>query len=121
MARCRNVAVTLGEFPSKEERASVNKPNSGQQPPRRDGRESYAGHGPAIEAPGHDQRCGGGPGGPGQPRRRCRFAARRCDPAGEPSIGHQCEGYSQAVSTSKKDDSVLLLVDRGGNTMFLAV
>jgi hypothetical protein len=29
--------------------------------------------------------------------------------------------YSQAVSASKKDDSVLLLVDRNGNTMFLAV
>jgi serine protease Do len=29
--------------------------------------------------------------------------------------------YSQAVSASKKDDSVLLLVDRNGSTMFLAV
>ncbi len=29
--------------------------------------------------------------------------------------------YSQAVSASKKDDSVLLLIDRGGNTLFLAV
>ena len=29
--------------------------------------------------------------------------------------------YNQAVSASKKDEPVLLLVDRNGNTMFLAV
>jgi uncharacterized membrane protein YgcG len=29
--------------------------------------------------------------------------------------------YTQAVGSSKKDDSVLLLVDRNGMTMFLAV
>ncbi len=29
--------------------------------------------------------------------------------------------YDQAVGASKKDEPVLLLVDRNGNTMFLAV
>jgi serine protease Do len=29
--------------------------------------------------------------------------------------------YTQAVNSSKKDDSVLLLVDRGGSTIFVAV
>jgi serine protease Do len=40
-------------------------------------------------------------------------------------VNHQPVGnvkeYSQAVSASKKDDSVLLLVDRDGGTIFLAV
>ena len=29
--------------------------------------------------------------------------------------------YTQAVASSKKDEPVLLLVDRNGSTMFLAV
>jgi S1-C subfamily serine protease len=40
-------------------------------------------------------------------------------------VNHQSvtsvKDYNQAVYASKKDDPVLLLVDRDGDTMFLAV
>jgi serine protease Do len=36
------------------------------------------------------------------------------------SVGNVKE-YSQAIGASAKDEPVLLLVDRNGNTMFLAV
>ena len=119
--KMQEVAVTLGEFPSKEERASVDKGKLGHQSSGCCRRESYAGNGAGIEASGHDQRCGGGSSQPHQPRSGCWLTAGRCDPAGEPSIGASVKDYNQAVGASKKDEPVLLLVDRDGNTMFLAV
>ena len=89
--KTQDVAVTLGQYPSKEERASVQNDNSDNSLQGVYRGEPYAGYGPGVEAPGHHQGRCSEPGEPCQPRGRCWFAARRRDSAGESSVGSQCQ------------------------------
>lgn len=104
----QEVAIRLGEYPSKEERASIQKsnPDSSLQ-------------GVNVEATNK-----------GVVVSQVDPSSRAADAGLRPGdviqqVNHQpvanLREYTQAVSSTKKDDSVLLLVDRGGNTLFLAV
>jgi serine protease Do len=119
--KVENVEVTLGEFPSKEQRASA-----------ADGANENGLQGVTVEnltADAAEQlRIPAGTKG---------VVVDKVDPASRAAeaglqrgdviqqVNHKSisnvKEYSQAVGASGKNDSVLLLVDRNGGTMFLAV
>jgi serine protease Do len=116
-----DVPVTLGDYPVKEERASINKPDSDSSL-----------QGVTVEnlTPDTAQELK-------LPATTKGVVVSEVDPSSHAAdaglkpgdviqqVNHQAvtnmREYTQAVGASKKDDSVLLLVDRGGNTLFLAV
>lgn len=116
-----DVAITLGEYPSNEERASVDKSNSDS---------SLQGVNVENLTPETAQELK-------LPATTKGVVVSEVDPSSHAAdaglrpgdviqqVNHQSvtnmREYTQAVSASKKDDSVLLLVDRSGNTLFLAV
>jgi serine protease Do len=119
--KMEDVAVTLGEFPSNEERASAveGSTDNGLQ-------------GVSVEnlTPETAQQLKMPAGTKGvvvdkvSPSSRAAEAGlQRGDVIKQ--VNHQSvtnvKDYGQAVGASKKDEPVLLLVDRNGNTMFLAV
>jgi len=117
----QDVAVTLGEYPTKVERASIDKPSS-----------DTSLQGVTVESltPDAAQELK-------IPATTKGVVVSEVDPGSHADeaglkpgdviqqVNHQAvtnmREYTQAVGASKKDDSVLLLVDRGGNTLFLAV
>jgi serine protease Do len=116
-----DVAITLGEYPSNEERASVDKSNSDS---------SLQGVNVENLTPETAQELK-------LPATTKSVVVSEVDPSSHAAdaglrpgdviqqVNHQSvtnmREYIQAVSASKKDGSVLLLVDRNGNTLFLAV
>jgi serine protease Do len=116
-----DVPVTLGDYPTKEERASINKPDSDSSL-----------QGVTVEnlTPDTAQELK-------LPATTKGVVVSEVDPSSHAAdaglkpgdviqqVNHQAvtnmREFTQAVGASKKDDSVLLLVDRGGNTLFLAV
>ncbi len=119
--KTQEVAVTLGEFPSKEERASVDNANSDNSL-----------QGVTVEnlTPETAQQLKLPATTKGVVVDQVNPASHAADAGLQPGdviqqVNHQSvtnvKEYSQAVSASKKDEPVLLLVDRNGNTMFLAV
>lgn len=119
--RTMDVPVTLGEFPSNEERASVDKQDSGN-----------ALQGVSVEnlTPDTAQQLKLSPATKGVVVDTVSPSSRAADAglqAGDVivQVNHQnvssVRDFTQAVSSSKKDAPVLLLVNRDGGTMFLAV
>jgi serine protease Do len=121
--RMMEVAVTLGEFPSKEERASV-RGGGGSSDQSLDGvtvENLSAETAQELKLPATTK---------GVVVDKVNPASRAAE-AGLQSgdviqqVNHQpvtnVKEYSQAVGASTKDGPTLLLVDRNGNTMFLAV
>jgi serine protease Do len=119
--KTQDVAVTLGEFPSKRETASVQGeiPDNGLK-------------GVTVEdlTPETSQQLKLPATTKGVVVDQVNPASQAADAGLQPGdviqqVNHQSvtnvKEYSQAVSASKKDNPVLLLVDRNGNTMFLAV
>jgi serine protease Do len=119
--KMEDIAVKLGEFPSNEERASA-----------AEGSTDNGLQGVSVEnlTPETAQELKLPAGTKGvvvdnvSPASRAAEAGlRRGDVIKQ--VNHQSvtnvKDYSQAVGSSKKDETVLLLVDRNGNTMFLAV
>jgi serine protease Do len=119
--KMEDVAVTLGEFPTSEERASAT-----------EGSTDNGLQGVSVEnlTPETAQQLKMPAGTKGvvvdkvSPSSRAAEAGlQRGDVIKQ--VNHQSvtnvKDYGQAVGASKKDEPVLLLVDRGGNTMFLAV
>jgi serine protease Do len=117
----QDVAVTLGDYPTKEERASISKPESDSSL-----------QGVTVESltPDAAQELKLPESTKGVVVDQVDPASRAADAGLRPGdviqqVNHQTvtnmREYTQAVGSSKKDGSVLLLVDRGGNTMFLAV
>ena len=119
--KTQNVAVQLGDFPSKEERAAIGTENP-----------ESALQGVTVEnlTPDTAQQLKLPATTKGVVVDEVSPASRAAD-AGLQSgdviqeVNHQpvktVKDFSQAVSASKKDAPVLLLVDRDGSTMFLAV
>ena len=117
----QEVSITLGEYPSKEERASVEKSSSDS---------SLEGVNVESLTPETAQELK-------LPATTKGVVVSEVDPGSHAAdsglrsgdviqqINHQSvtnmREYTQAVSASKKSDTVLLLVNRGGNTLFLAV
>jgi serine protease Do len=117
----QDVAITLGEYPNKEERASVEKSDSNSSL-----------QGVTVEnlTPDTAQELK-------LPATTKGVVVSEVDPSSHAAeaglrpgdviqqVNHQSvtsmREYTQAVGSSKKDDSVLLLVDRNGMSMFLAV
>jgi serine protease Do len=117
----QDVPVTLGEYPSKEERASVEKPDSDNSL-----------QGVTVEnlTPDAAQELKLSATTKGVVVDQVDPSSHAAEAGLKPGdviqqVNHQAvtsvREYTQAVRSSKKDDSVLLLVDRNGNTMFLAV
>jgi serine protease Do len=119
--KMQEVAVTLGEFPSKEERASVQSGTSGSSlegvtvesltPETAQGLKLPA----TTKGVVVDQV---------NPSSRAADAGLQSGDVIQQVNHHSVTSvkeYTQAVSASKKDEPVLLLVDRNGSTMFLAV
>jgi serine protease Do len=117
----QEVPVTLGNFPSKEERASTNETNPDSSL-----------NGVSVEnlTPEAVQQLKLPASTKGVVVDEVNPGSRAAEAGLRPGdviqqVNHQPVGnvkeYSQAVSASKKDDSVLLLVDRDGGTIFLAV
>jgi serine protease Do len=120
--KMQDVAVTLGEFPSKEQQASVNN-NEGSD-------NSLKGVTVQNLTPDTAQQLNLPATTKGVVVGQVNPASHAADAglqAGDviQQVNHQpvtsVKEYSQAVNSSKKDEPVLLLVDRNGNTMFLAV
>jgi serine protease Do len=116
-----DVSVKLGDFPSKEERASVNEPSPDS---------SLKGVTVENLTPDAVQQLKLPATTKGVVVDEVNPGSRAADAGLQPGdviqqVNHQpvssVKEYSHAVNASKKDDSVLLLVDRNGNTMFLAV
>ncbi|HEY1755300.1 MAG TPA: DegQ family serine endoprotease [Bryobacteraceae bacterium] len=117
----QEVPVTLGEFPSAKEQASVSNenPESSLQGVTVENLTPDAAQ--QLKLPATTQ---------GVVVDQVNPASKAAD-AGLQSgdviqqVNHQAvasvKDYDQAVNASKKDEPVLLMVDRGGNTMFLAV
>ena len=116
-----DVKITLGEYPTKQERASVEKSNSDS---------SLNGVNVESLTPETAQELK-------LPATTKGVVVSEVDPSSHAAdaglrpgdviqqVNHQTVAnmreYTQAVGASKKDDSVLLLVNRNGNTLFLAV
>ncbi len=117
----QDVSVTLGSYPSKEERASVNEasPDSGLKGVNVENLSPETAQ--QLKLPATTK---------GVVVAEVDPASKAADAGLQPgdviqqvnrqSVSNVKE-YSQAVGSSKKDDSVLLLVDRNGSTIFLAV
>jgi len=119
--KMQEVSVTLGEFPSNEERASVEHADSDQ---------SLQGVSVENLTPETAQQLK-------LPATTKGVVVDQVSPASRAAeaglhtgdviqqVNHQSvtsvKEYTQAVGASKKDEPVLILVDRNGNTMFLAV
>jgi len=116
-----NVSVTLGNFPSTEERASVNEqsPDSNLKGVTVENLTADAAQ--QLKLPATTTGVVVDQVDPGS--HAADVGLRPGDVIQQ--VNHQVvsnvKELSQAVNASKKDDSVLLLVDRNGNTMFLAV
>lgn len=119
--KTQDVAVKLGDFPSKEERASVQgeTPDNGLKGVTVENLTPEASQ--QLQIPATTK---------GVVVNQVDPSSRAADAGLQPGdviqqVNHQSvtsvKDYSQAVASSKKDDPVLLLVDRNGNTMFLAV
>jgi serine protease Do len=119
--KMQEVAVTLGEFPSKEERASVEKgsPDNSLQGVTVENLTPETAQG--LKLPATTK---------GVVVDQVNPASSAADAGLQPGdviqqVNHQAvtsvKEYTQAVGASKKDEPVLLLVDRNGSTMFLAV
>jgi serine protease Do len=119
--KMQEVAVPLGEFPSKDERASV-----------KSGSSDSSLQGVTVEnlTPEIAQQLKLPATTKGVVVEQVNPASRAADAGLQPGdviqqVNHQSvtsvNEYTQAVSASKKDEPVLLLVDRNGSTMFLAV
>jgi serine protease Do len=117
-----DLPVTLGQFPTNEERASVDTQNS----------ENAALQGVSVEnlTPDTAQQLKLSPATKGVVVDTVSPSSRAADAGLQPGdviqqVNHQSvssvKDYTQALSTSKKDAPVLLLVNRDGGTMFLAV
>jgi serine protease Do len=116
----QDVAVTLGEFPSKEERASLDNANSDSSL-----------QGVTVEnlTPDTAQELKLPATTKGVVVDQVSPASAAADAGLKPGdviqqVNHQSvmnvKEYNQAVGASKKDEPVLLLVNRNGSTMFLA-
>jgi len=119
--KMQEMSVTLGEFPSKEERASVDSANSDNSLQGVTVENLTPETTQELKLPATTQ---------GVVVDKVSPASHAADAglqAGDviQQVNHQSvtnvKDYNQAVSSSKKDEPVLLLVDRNGNTMFLAV
>jgi serine protease Do len=119
--KLQEVAVTLGEFPSKEERASVDNAKSSQSL-----------QGVAVEnlTPETAQELKIPASTKGVVVDQVSPASRAAEAGLQPGdviqqVNHQpvtsVKEYDQAIGSSTKDQPVLLLVARQGSTMFLAV
>jgi serine protease Do len=122
----QNVPVTLGEYPSKVERASLDNHNgNGAAPDKSLNGVSVENITPEaaqeLKIPASTQ---------GVVVTEVDPASHAADSGLKPGdviqqVNHQAvanvRDFSQAVGKSGKDDSVLLLVNRDGNTLFLAV
>jgi serine protease Do len=122
----QNVPVTLGEFPSKEEHAGLNGHNDGNVAPDK------SLNGVSVEniTPETAQDLKLPASTPGVVVSEVSPESRAADAGLKPGdviqqVNHQTvanvRDFSEAVGKSGKDDSVLLLVNRDGNTLFLAV
>jgi serine protease Do len=120
--KTQDVAVTLGEFPTKDERASVDKNSSSDS--------SLQGVTVENLTPDTAQQLKLSASTKGVVVDQVDPASRAADAGLQPGdviqqVNHQAVAsvneYSKAVGASKKDESVLLLVDRNGSAMFLAV
>ena len=120
--KTEQVSVKLGEFPSKQERASIGK----------DKRPRSALEGVTVEnvtpdmaqqlkLSAGDQGRGGGRSKSVEPRRRSGIETRRRDSGSESSASEECRRISQRPRRQAKDEPVLLLVNREGTTLFLTV
>jgi serine protease Do len=116
-----DVRVTLGEYPSKEERASI-----------QNGDSDNTLQGVSVEnlTPETAQELKLPANTKGVVVNQVNPASRAADAGLKPGdviqqVNHQSVAsvneYNHAVGASKKDEPVLLLVDRNGNSMFLAV
>jgi serine protease Do len=117
----QEVAVTLGDYPTKEERASVNNVEKDSSLQGVTVQNLTPDTAQELKLPATTKGVVVGQVDPD---------SRAADAGLHPGdviqqVNHQAvtnvKDYTQAVSASKKDESVLLLVDRNGNTMFLAV
>jgi serine protease Do len=119
--KTQNVAVQLGEFPSKEERAAISKenPESALQGVTVENLTSEVSQ--QLKLPATTT---GVVVDEVSPASRAADAGLRSGDVIQ-EVNHQpvktVQDFSQTVSASKKDAPVLLLVDREGSTMFLAV
>ena len=121
----QNVSVTLGEYPSKEERASLDNHNGNAAPDK-----SLDGVSVENITPETAQDLKLPASTPGVVVSEVNPASRAADAGLKPGdviqqVNRQAiantRDFSQALGKSGKDDSVLLLVNRDGNTIFLAV
>ena len=120
----QNVSVTLGEYPSTEERAGLNN-HSGVAPDK-----SLDGVSVENITPETAKDLKLPAATPGVVVSEVNPASRAAEAGLKPGdviqqVNQQAvanvRDFSQAVGKSAKDDSVLLLVNRDGNTMFLSV
>ena len=119
--KTQNVAVQLGEFPSKEERAGIGKenPESALQGVTVENLTSKVSQ--QLKLPATTTGVVVDEVSPAS--RAAEAGLQSGDVIQE--VNHQpvktVQDFGQAVNASKKDAPVLLLVDREGSTMFLAV
>jgi serine protease Do len=125
--QAQNVSVTLGEYPSKEQRASLD--NHGSQGSA-DTDKSLNGVSVQNITPEAAQDLKIPASTPGVVVSQVDPASHAADAGLQPGdviqqVNHQpvanTHDFSAALSKSGKDDSVLLLVNRDGSTIFLAV
>jgi len=125
--KVQNINVTLGEYPSKVERASLDH-NSGSSDQSAD--KSIDGVSVENLTPDTARQLKLPESTPGVVVAEVSPSSRAADAGLQPGdviqqVNHQAvantRDFSRAVGKSGKDDSVLLLVDRGGSTLFLAV
>jgi serine protease Do len=125
--KVQNINVTLGEYPSKVERASLDN-NSGS--PDQSADKSIDGVSVQNLTPDTARELK-------LPESTTGVVVAEVNPSSHAAdaglktgdviqqVNHQAvtntRDFSRAVCKSGKDDSVLLLVDRGGSTLFLAV
>jgi serine protease Do len=122
----QNINVTLGEYPSKEERASVgHRGRSGAEPDK-----SLDGVSVENITPETAQDLKLPASTPGVVVSEVNPSSHAADAGLKPGdviqqVNHQpvnnTHDFSQALNKHSSDDSVLLLVNRDGNTIFLAV
>jgi serine protease Do len=119
--KTQDIAVTLGQYPSKEERASVQNDNSDN---------SLQGVGVENLTPETAQELKLPATTKGVVVNQVNPASRAAEAGLQPGdviqqVNHQSvvsvNEYNRALNASKKDQPVLLLVDRNGNSLFLAV
>jgi serine protease Do len=119
--KTQDIAVTLGQYPSKEERASVQNDNSDN---------SLQGVGVENLTPETAQELKLPATTKGVVVNQVNPASRAAEAGLQPGdviqqVNHQSVAsvneYNRALNASKKDQPVLLLVDRNGNSLFLAV